>query len=313
MVEGKRVAVVVPAYREEQLVATTLAGIPDVVDRIFVVDDASTDATAEQARAAADARTEVIVHERNGGVGAAIVTGYQRALTEGVDVVVVMAADNQMDPAELVDLVTPVARGEADYVKANRLFTGEAWSVIPRTRYLGNAVLSLLTKIASGYWHVADSQAGYTAVGLETLRRLDLDRIYRRYGFPNDMLVHLNVVNARVRDVPSRPIYGVGERSGIRLRRVVPRISWLLVKGFFWRMREKYVIRDFHPLVFFYALGFLMLGLGLALGVAETILRVLGNQITTATIVLVALLLVSGSQFTLFAMWFDMESNKDLR
>jgi hypothetical protein len=226
---------------------------------------------------------------------------------------VVMAADNQMDPAELLILVEPVARGETDYAKANRLFTGEAWSVIPRTRYLGNAVLSLFTKIASGYWHVADSQAGYTALGLDALRRLDLDRVYRRYGFPNDMLVHLNVINARVRDVPSRPIYGVGERSGIRLRKVVPRISWLLVKGFFWRMREKYVIRDFHPLVFFYALGFLMLAIGLALGIAETILRALGNQITTATIVLVALLLVSGSQFTLFAMWFDMESNKDLR
>ncbi len=313
MVEGKRVAVVVPAYREEHLVQTTLRGIPDVVDRVFVVDDASPDGTADRAREAADARTEVIVHERNGGVGAAIVTGYKRALAEGIDVTVVMAADNQMDPAELVTLVEPVARGEADYAKANRLFTGEAWSIIPRTRYLGNAVLSLLTKIASGYWHVADSQAGYTALGLSALRQLDLDRIYRRYGFPNDMLVHLNVINARVRDVPSRPIYGVGERSGIRLRKVVPRISWLLVKGFFWRMREKYVIRDFHPLVFFYALGFLMLAIGLALGIAETILRILGNQITTATIVLVALLLVSGSQFTLFAMWFDMESNKDLR
>jgi glycosyltransferase involved in cell wall biosynthesis len=313
MVEGKRVAVVVPAYEEEHLVGETLRGIPDVVDRIFVVDDASPDATAERARETADARTEVIVHERNGGVGAAIVTGYKRALAEEIDVVVVMAADNQMDPAELLILVEPVARGETDYAKANRLFTGEAWSVIPRTRYLGNAVLSLFTKIASGYWHVADSQAGYTALGLDALRRLDLDRVYRRYGFPNDMLVHLNVINARVRDVPSRPIYGVGERSGIRLRKVVPRISWLLVKGFFWRMREKYVIRDFHPLVFFYALGFLMLAIGLALGIAETILRALGNQITTATIVLVALLLVSGSQFTLFAMWFDMESNKDLR
>jgi len=313
MVEGKRVAVVVPAYEEEHLVGETLRGIPDVVDRVFVVDDASPDATANRAREAADARTEVIVHERNGGVGAAIVTGYKKALAEQIDVVVVMAADNQMDPAELLMLVEPVALGEIDYAKANRLFTGEAWSVIPRTRYLGNAVLSLFTKIASGYWHVADSQAGYTALGLDALRRLDLDRVYRRYGFPNDMLVHLNVINARVRDIPSRPIYGVGERSGIRLRKVVPRISWLLVKGFFWRMREKYVIRDFHPLVFFYALGFLMLAIGLALGIAETILRALGNQITTATIVLVALLLVSGSQFTLFAMWFDMESNKDLR
>jgi glycosyltransferase involved in cell wall biosynthesis len=313
MVEGKRVAVVVPAYNEEHLVAETLAGIPDFVDRIYVVDDASPDATAQRAREVADARTEVIVHERNGGVGAAIVTGYERARDEEIDVTCVMAADNQMDPAELIALVQPVARGEVDYAKANRLFTGEAWQVIPRNRYLGNAMLSLLTKIASGYWHVADSQAGYTAVGLDALRRLDLDRIYRRYGFPNDILVHLNVSNARVRDVPSRPIYGVGERSGIRLRKVVPRISWLLLKGFFWRLREKYVIRDFHPLVFFYALGILMTSVGFLLGAVEVVLRVLGNAITTPTIVLVALLLISGSQFTLFGMWFDMESNKDLR
>ena len=184
---------------------------------------------------------------------------------------------------------------------------------IPRSRYLGNATLSLFTKIASGYWHVADSQAGYTVISRRMLELLDLDRIYRSYGFPNDMLVHLNVWNARVRDVQSRPIYGVGERSGIKIRKVVPRISWLLWKGFFWRLREKYVIRDFHPLVFFYLLGFLMTTVGLALGIVETVLRIGGNHITPATIVLVALLLISGSQFTLFAMWFDMESNKDLR
>ena len=313
MLEGKRVAVVVPAFNEERLIAATIAGIPPVVDRIYVVDDRSGDGTVEAARGVADPRVEVIVHERNEGVGAAIVTGYKRALAERIDVTCVMAGDNQMDPAELEALALPVARREVDYHKANRLFTGQAWQLIPRTRYLGNAILSLLTKIASGYWHVADSQAGYTAIGLPMLELLDLDRVYRRYGFPNDMLVHLNVWNARVRDFPSRPIYGVGERSGIRLRKVVPTISWLLLKGFFWRMKEKYVIRDFHPLVFFYFLGILMGALGLALGIAEIVLRALGNQITAATVVLVALLLIFGSQFTLFAMWFDMESNKDLR
>jgi hypothetical protein len=218
-----------------------------------------------------------------------------------------------MDPAELESIVGPVARGEVDYAKANRLFTGRAWEAIPHSRYLGNAVLSLLTKIASGYWHVADSQAGYAAVSLGTLELLDLDRLYPRYGFPNDMLVHLNVWNARVRDVPSRPVYNVGERSGIKIRKVVPRISWLLFKGFLWRLREKYVIRDFHPLVFFYFLGFVMTLVGLGLGIAETVLRIMGNGIPPATVVLVALLLIAGSQFTLFAMWFDMESNKDLR
>jgi glycosyltransferase involved in cell wall biosynthesis len=313
MLEGKTVAVVVPAYNEERLIAETIAGVPEFVDRIFVVDDSSRDTTVERAREAGDPRVEVLVHEKNQGVGAAIVTGYKRALAERFDVTAVMAGDNQMDPAELESLAAPVARGELDYAKANRLFTGQAWQQIPRYRYLGNAVLSLFTKIASGYWHVADSQAGYTALGLPMLELLDLDRIYKSYGFPNDMLVHLNVWNARVRDIPSRPIYGVGEKSGIKVRKVVPRISWLLVKGFFWRMREKYVIRDFHPLVFFYMLGFVMTFLGLALGIFETVLRFMGNGIPVATIVLVALLLISGSQFVLFGMWFDMESNKDLR
>jgi glycosyltransferase involved in cell wall biosynthesis len=315
MLEGKRVAVVVPARDEEALLPQTIAGVPAFVDRVYVVDDASRDATAELARqaAAADPRIEVVVHDRNRGVGAAIVSGYEHAIAERIDVTCVMAADNQMDPADLAALVGPVARGEVDYAKANRLFTGQAWELIPKHRYLGNAVLSLLTKIASGYWHVADSQSGYTAIGLETLERLDLDRIYPRYGFPNDMLVHLNIVNARVRDVPSRPVYGVGERSGIKLRSVVPRIAWLLVKGFFWRLREKYVIRDFHPLVFFYIFGLVMTLAGLGLGIALIVLRILGHGITAATGVLVALLLIFGSQFTLFAMWFDMESNKELK
>ena len=313
MLEGKRVAVVVPAHDEEELIGTTIAGVPEFVDRIYVVDDASADATVERAQSVADPRVEVIRHARNEGVGAAIVTGYKRAIDEKMDVAAVMAGDNQMDPYDLENLVQPVARGEVDYAKANRLVTGEAWKLIPRTRYLGNAALSLLTKIASGYWHVADSQSGYTAIALRTLQALDLDRVYRRYGFPNDMLVHLNVVNARVRDVPSRPVYGVGERSGIRYRHVVPKISWLLVKGFFWRMREKYVIRDFHPLVFFYALGFFATLAGLVLGGIELGYRIAGYQVSVGTVVLVALLLISGSQFTLFAMWFDMESNKDLR
>jgi glycosyltransferase involved in cell wall biosynthesis len=313
MLDGKRVAVVVPAYDEEHLVGETLRGIPDFVDRIYVVDDASRDATATRAAEVGDQRVAVIRHERNAGVGAAIVSGYRRALEDAIDVTCVMAADNQMDPVELPDLAGPVARGDVEYAKANRLVSGEAWNVIPHARYLGNAVLSLLTKIASGYWHVADSQAGYTAISRDALRRLDLDRVYQGYGFPNDMLVHLNVQNARVRDVPSRPIYDVGERSGIRLRRVVPRISWLLFKGFWWRMAQKYVIRDFHPLVFFYAFGVLMTVAGLTLGALEVVLRILGNEITPATIVLVAVLLIAGLQLTLFAMWFDMEANKDLR
>jgi glycosyltransferase involved in cell wall biosynthesis len=313
MLEGKRVGVVVPAHDEQALIGDTLGGIPAFVDHVVVVDDGSNDGTAERARSFGDPRVEVVSHERNRGVGAAIVTGYRRALEQGLDVVCVMAADNQMDPADLPMLVLPVARGELDYAKANRLFTGQAWKLIPRTRYLGNAALSMLTKIASGYWHIADSQSGYSAISGTMLAQLDLDRVYTGYGFPNDLLVHLNVWNARVRDFPSRPVYGVGERSGIRYHRVVPRISWLLLRGFFWRLGQKYVIRDFHPLVFFYAFGFLATLAGLVLGFVELAYRIAGNQVSVGTVVLIALLLISGSQFTLFAMWFDMESNKDLR
>jgi len=311
--EGKRVGVVVPAYDEEELIAATLGGIPPLVDRIIVVNDGSSDRTAAVAQAAGDGRVEVISHERRSGVGAATVTGYRRALADGMDVVVVMNGDNQMDPEDLPKLVAPVARGELDYAKANRLATGQAWQLIPKTRFFGNAILSMLTKVASGYWHVADSQSGYTVVSREMLELLDLDHIYTNYGFPNDMLVHLNVWNARVRDFPSRPIYGVGERSNMRYRHVVPRIAWLLVRGFFWRLWEKYVKRDFHPLVFFYVMGFIATLAGVLLGLVVVGYRIAGYSVPIATVVLVALLVISGLQFTLFAMWFDMESNKDLK
>jgi glycosyltransferase involved in cell wall biosynthesis len=315
MIEGKTVAVVIPAYNEELLLTPTLEGVPAFVDRIYVVDDASHDGTVGKAHASAtrDSRIVVIVHERNSGPGAAVITGYKRAMADRIDVTCVMNADNQMDPEELLHLATPVVHGEVDYTKANRLFTGEAWTIIPRNRYLGNAMLSLLTKIASGYWHIADSQAGYTAIGLPMLELLDLDRIYTRYGYPNDMLVHLNVWSARVRDVPSRPIYGVGERSGIRLRKVIPKISWLLFKGFCWRMFQKYVIRDFHPLIFFYLAGFLAWLLGLALAIFAVVRHFVGPPPTPGTAILVALFLTFAVLFTLFAMWFDMETNKDLK
>ena len=273
------------------------------------------DGTAERARGA-DPRVEVVVHERNEGVGAAIVTGYRRAIAEEIDVTCVMAADGQMDPDDLETARrAPSPRGECDYAKANRLFTGQAWKLIPRTRYLGNAVLSLphedrLRLLARRRLPVRlhghqprDAQAARPRPHLPPLR------VPERHARPPERLEP-----PRARLSRRGPIYGVGERSGIRLRRVVPAISWLLVKGFFWRMKEKYVIRDFHPLVLFYCLGMLSSwAAGSLLGIVETALRIAGNAITAATIVLVALLVISGTQLLLFAMWFDMESNKDLR
>src|SRR5262249_36857237 len=162
------------------------------------VDDASTDQTLSRAASYCGRLGErllLLSHKENQGVGAAIVTGYQEALARGIDVTAVMAGDAQMDPADLERVIAPVVRDEADYVKGNRLFRGESWQMIPHYRYLGNAALSLLTKIASGYWHIADSQSGYTAIACVALERLDIDNIYKRYGMPNDILVKLNVGN----------------------------------------------------------------------------------------------------------------------
>lgn len=316
MLEGKKVAVAVPAHNEETQIGKVLTTLPDIVDHVVVVDDASTDRTAEIAESHGDkvpGTLEVRRRERTGGVGAAIIDGYRAALAAGADVVAVMAGDAQMDPDELEVIVGPVVRGDCDYAKGNRLLSGRAWRTIPRYRYLGNAMLTLLTKIASGYWHVTDSQSGYTAISRKALEAIELDRLYPRYGFPNDLLVHLNVYHFGVKDVPIEPLYGVGEKSGIRLWRVVPTLSFLLFRRFFWRMVQKYVIRDFHPLVFFYGGGSVLLLAGLALGLVETYQKLVHGKIAIATVVLVALLLTSGLQLVLFAMWFDMEYNKELK
>ena len=318
MFEGRRVTVVVPAYNEEKLIGRVLDTMPALVDRIIVVDDASQDGTAAVVEAAHQRqpdRIRLLKLKENAGVGGAIVRGYEGALQECDDeaLVAVMAGDAQMDPADLPKLLLPLARGQADYTKGNRLFTGEAWRIIPRYRYLGNAVLSLLTKVASGYWHIADSQSGYTAITGAALRVLQLQRLYPRYGFPNHLLVELNNYDFRVRDVPIRPVYGVGETSGIRLHKVIPTLSWLLLKCYFWRMKEKYIIRDTHPLVFFLVFGLLLTGAGLALGAWILWLRVTTGALSPNVVIFDALLLIMGVQMLFFAMWMDMEHNKELR
>src|SRR3990167_4436716 len=315
MIDNKKISVVVPAYNEEKLIAKVLSNIPDFVDSIIVVNDFSKDktknvATEYQGKAK---RVALINHEKNMGVGAAIATGYKSSVSEGNDVTAVMGGDFQMDPKELINVIKPIVEGKADYVKGNRLFTGEAWRKIPKVRYIGNAFLSLFTKIASGYWHVADSQCGYTAVSRKGLTRLNMDKLYPRYGFPNDLLVQLNVANARVADVEVTPIYGISEKSGIKLWVVIPKISWLLLRRFFWRLGAKYVIRDFHPLIFFYFMGIILFFPGLILGLYETYQRVInGVNIPAATATLVALLIILGLQSLFFAMWFDMEYNREL-
>jgi glycosyltransferase involved in cell wall biosynthesis len=316
MLNDKRIGVVVPCYNESLLIGRVIETMPHFVDRIYVVDDLSSDDTAqivERHTRAQPERVVLIRHAINQGVGGAIASGYKAARDESMDVAAVMAGDAQMDPAELEFIVGPVLRGECDYTKGNRLFSGEAWEMIPRVRYLGNAMLSLLTKIASGYWHVADSQSGYTAIGLHALRTIDWDRMYKRYGQPNDLLVRLNIYEFRVRDIPIRPIYGIGEKSGIRPLRMIPRLALLLNRLFWYRMLQKYVIRDFHPLLFFYIAGIALFPCGLLFGAYLGGLRLFSEPVAPTSALFAALMIMSGLQFLLFAMWMDMEHNKRLR
>jgi len=315
MYKGKNIAAIIPTYNEERLIGKVIDTMPAFVDHIVVIDDASRDRTEGIVKdyQKRENRLIYLCHEKNEGVGGAIATGYQWARDHEKDISVVMAGDAQMDPQDLPKLLDPVAEGEADYTKGNRLFTGKAWEIIPKTRYLGNAILSFLTKISSGYWHVADSQSGYGAVSLEVLKTIDLDNIYRGYGMPNDFLVKLNVYNFRVKDVPVNPVYNIDARSGIKIHRIVFPLSFLLLKLFFWRLKEKYIIRDFHPLVLFYLLGIVLTPIGVGFGFYLVIYRLLIGPVAATSALFAAFFAISGLQSLFFAMWFDMEYNKYLK
>jgi len=311
-----KIAVVVPAYNEEKLIGRVIETMPDYVDKIIVVDDTSQDSTAEVVQRYVEQRSEcihLIKHKVNQGVGGAISTGYKWCRDHQIDVTVVMAGDAQMDPDDLPAILDPVVAGEADYTKGNRLFTGDAWKIIPKVRYLGNSMMSLLTKIASGYWHVADSQSGYTAINLTALKTIDWGQMYKRYGQPNDLLVRLNIHNFRVCDVPIKPVYNIGEDSGIKPLRMIPKLSILLFKLFLYRMGQKYIIRDFHPLIFFYTSGSLMLLIGLILGLYLVVFRLFVGPVATTSALFAVFLFVTGMQSLFFAMWFDMDYTHQTR
>jgi len=315
MYKDKHVAVVVPAYNEGSQIARVITSMPGFVDHIVIVDDQSKDKTAEivQTHCKIGARSVILIkHETNQGVGGAIATGYLWCRDHGVDVAVVMAGDGQMNPADLPAILDPVVEGRADYTKGNRLVTGDAFRKIPKVRFFGNSALSLFTKIASGYWHVADSQTGYTAINATALRAIDWTRMYKRYGQPNDLLVRLNVENLRVIDVPVEPVYGVGEKSGIRIGRVIFTIGSLLTRLFFWRLKEKYIIRNFHPLVFFYSFGFLALMAALIFTVRLVYLWIVAGAVPEITFLTCLFAFSIAFNAFGFAMWFDYEENKHL-
>ncbi|WP_227354036.1 glycosyltransferase family 2 protein [Haladaptatus salinisoli] len=278
MYEGNTVAVVVPAYNEEGFVGRVIDTVPNFVDRVYAVDDCSTDGTweeirehAEQAAPVADGgavateafdrRVVPIRHSENRGVGAAIKTGYRRACEDGIDVTAVMAGDGQMDPEMLSRIIQPVVDGRADYAKGNRLSTPGFREGMSPWRSFGNWLLTFLTKVASGYWTMVDPQNGYTAISGRALSALDIEDVYDDYGFANALLIRLNVHEMRIADVTMPAVYG-NEHSTIRYSTFVPKLSALLLWGFLWRLKAKYLVRDFHPLTFLYGLGTVGVGAG---------------------------------------------------
>lgn len=365
MINGKTIAVVVPAYNEETQIGMVIESMPDFVDRIVVIDDCSVDKTSEivEAYITNHRRSEVnlkpasidvkpnrynratlvssqiaakensefpeitvfnenpefdriilLKHRTNSGKGAGVSTGYKWCLDHRIDCTATMDGDGQMDPAELESICRPIIDENIDYVKGNRLIHRSALLVIPKVRYLGNSILSILTKLASGYWHVSDTQTGYAAISLKALQSIRIHQIYRSYGYPNDMLVKLNIAFCTIREVEIKPVYDVGEQSKMKIMKVIPTVSWLLFKSFFKRLWGKYLFRDFHPLFILYHFSFLLLILSAPL--AFKILNIWlieKGQVNPVTLIAFMFLFISSFQSLLFAMWMDMQDNERLQ
>jgi glycosyltransferase involved in cell wall biosynthesis len=310
MYKGAVIAAVVPAFNEERLIGTVITTMPDYVDHIVVVDDCSPDATSDAALAVGDGRVLVERHETNTGVGGAIITGHRRALALGSDINVIMAGDAQMDPEYLPDLLEPLVEGGYGFAKANRFFSLRSFEGMPRHRVFGNVVLSFMTKLASGYWHIFDPQNGYTAIRREVLRRLPLDRVSRRYSFENDLLIQLNILRVPAIDVPIPAIYGE-EVSSIRLGRVVPELMRLLVAGFWRRIFYKYILWSFSPVALFLLTGLALVMFGLVTGI-WTIVETIGPPAASAGSVLLSVApSLIGIQMLMYALLLDIQESPD--
>lgn len=306
--KGARIAIVVPAYNEAAMIAQVIDTMPELVDHIIVVDDRSTDGTADVVTRTSDPRVQFIRHDVNQGVGGAIITGHRRALELDADVVAIMAGDGQMDPAYLPALLDEVTDGGYGFAKANRFFSPESFAGMPRHRVFGNIMLSFLTKLASGYWNLFDPQNGYTAIRAEALRRVPLDNVARRYSFENDLLIHLNILQVPAVDVAIPAVYG-DEVSSIRLSKVIPELLALLTRGFWRRIWYRYVLWSFSPIALLLFLGLLLFafGLGVAIWVC---FQIAGSVVATAaTVMLAALPLMIGTQMLISALQLDIQAS----
>ena len=314
MYREKRIALSIPAYNEERLIRATLEAVPVEIDGIYVVDDGSVDNTTDVVRQVSDLdpRIVLIEHGKNRGVGQAIITGYQKASEAGFDIVVVTGGDHQMPMEQIPNLLDPLVDGVADYTKGNRFLMPESGlKDMPWSRFIGNALISIMTKMASGFYKIYDVVDGFTAISKKAIDLVDWSQAWKGYGYPMDFLVRLNAYGLRVRDVPRRAIYLKGERqSQIKGLPYALKVAPMLVRGFFWRLFEKYLVRDFHPLFFFYLLGLLLAPLGLIFGCYLVYLQWIGIGVTGPRSVVCALMILMGIQFFLFAMLYDMQESE---
>lgn len=307
MYKGHRVTTVVPAHNEALHITKVVQNMPDLVDHITIVDDCSQDGTAEVALASGDPRLIVLRTSSNQGVGGAMVVGFRKAIELGSEIVVKMDGDGQMPAEYLPALLDAITDQGYDYAKGNRFLAGEALAAMPRHRVFGNIVLTFMTKLASGYWHIFDPQNGYLAIKADALKVLDLEQVHKRYFFENDMLIHLNFFGFRVKDVAIPARYGE-EKSGISLFKVSSTFPLLLLRRFFQRIYQKYILRDFSPIALFLCLGLLLLSWGMVFGTYVWIKSAIAQHATpTGTIMLVVLPLIVGFELVLQAIVLDIQ------
>ena len=302
-----RIAVAIPSYKVRAHVLDVIARIPPQVARIYVVDDQCPQGSGAMVEAeCTDPRVRVIFHAENQGVGGAVTTGYRAALEEGMDIVVKVDGDGQMDPTLIPHFTRPIERGQADYTKGNRFYRPESLRGMPPVRLFGNAALSFINKLSTGYWPIMDPTNGYTAIHTSVLRRLPLDKLERRYFFETDMLYHLNTIRAVVHDVPMDAVYA-DEESSLKVSKVLPEFMGKHVTRFFKRYFYLYLLRDFNLGSLYSVLGLLLVLLGAGFGIVEWwISGHSGQAATSGTVMLAALPVIIGIQFLIAFLHHDV-------
>ena len=304
-----RVAVVVPCFRTSRHICDVLQRIGPEVSRIYVVDDCCPERTGDVVtRQCDDPRVLVIRHEHNQGVGGAVMTGYQRATADHMDIVVKVDGDGQMDPSLIPAFIQPIIDGRADYTKGNRFFDLSGVASMPVVRLVGNAALSFMAKLSTGYWNIFDPTNGYTAIDVRILHRLPYHKIERRYFFETDLLFRLSTLRAVVVDVPMESVYGQ-EQSGLRPIRVLPTFFWKHSRNLACRLFYTYVLRDMTIATFELMIGVGMLLFGVVFGaIAWSQSARQGTPAPLGTIMLSALPTLMGLQFILAFLAYDIAS-----